>query len=125
MSTDYQSVRVALAARLRSLRDEVGLDGKGIAERLGWPALEGVRLENGKQTPSGEDLRSWAEAVGRPGVAEELGGRLAGLETRYRSMRQQLAGGHLARQEVGVAEIDRTTGLRAVEVVRIPGLLVL
>ncbi|MFD7677459.1 helix-turn-helix domain-containing protein [Streptomyces sp. NPDC060187] len=123
MSTDYQSARVALGARLRSLREEAGLDGKGIAERLGWQRSKVSRLETGKQTPSSEDLRLWAKAVGRPDVAEELGGRLTGLETRYRSMRRQLAGGHLARQEVGVAETDRTTVLRAVEVVRIPGLL--
>ncbi|MCX4919007.1 Scr1 family TA system antitoxin-like transcriptional regulator [Streptomyces sp. NBC_00687] len=37
-------------------------------------------------------------------------------------MRRQLAGGHLARQEVGVAETDRTT-VPPAEVVRIPGLL--
>ncbi|MFG2439635.1 Scr1 family TA system antitoxin-like transcriptional regulator [Streptomyces sp. NPDC048508] len=48
---------------------------------------------------------------------------VTGLETRYRSMRRQLAGGHLARQNVAVAVTDRTTLLRAVEVVRIPGLL--
>ncbi|MEW1569781.1 helix-turn-helix transcriptional regulator [Streptomyces sp. NPDC093509] len=103
MSTDHQSARVALGARLRMLRAEAGLDGQGIAERLGWQRSKVSRLETGKQTPTSEDLRQWAQAVGRPDVADELAGRLTGLETRYRSMRRQLAGGHLARQEVGVA----------------------
>ncbi|MFJ8803072.1 hypothetical protein [Streptomyces sp. NPDC102487] len=47
------------------------------------------RLETGKPTPSSEDLRLWANAVGRPDVAEELGGGLTGLETRYLSIRRR------------------------------------
>ncbi|MFG2970994.1 helix-turn-helix domain-containing protein [Streptomyces sp. NPDC048288] len=123
MSTDYQSGRVSLGARMRELRTEAGYDGKGIAERLGWQRSKVSRLENGKQTPSREDLEQWAEAVDRPDAAAELAGRLAGLETRYRSLRRQYANGHRARQEQGLVETERTTLLRAVEVIRIPGLL--
>ncbi|MFJ8803071.1 hypothetical protein [Streptomyces sp. NPDC102487] len=43
MSTDYQSARVALGARLRSLR-EAGLDGKGICGAPGLAAFESVPL---------------------------------------------------------------------------------
>ncbi|MFD4604102.1 helix-turn-helix domain-containing protein [Streptomyces sp. NPDC058464] len=123
MSTDYQSGRVSLGARMRELRTEAGYDGKGIAERLGWQRSKVSRLENGKQTPSREDLEQWAEAVDRPDVAAELAGRLTGLETRYRSLRRQYANGHRARQEQGVVETDQTTLLRAVEIIRVPGLL--
>lgn len=35
MSTDFQTGRVALGARLRELRVEAGLNGKDVAERLG------------------------------------------------------------------------------------------
>ncbi|MCX4734296.1 helix-turn-helix transcriptional regulator [Streptomyces sp. NBC_01363] len=122
MSTDFQSARVALGARLRELRAEAGLDGKGVAEVLGWQRSKVSRLENGKQTPSAADLAAWSQAVGRPDMAGELKGRLAGLETQYRSWRRQLAGGHLARQELGVAETAATQMIRGVEVVRIPGL---
>ena len=97
MTTDYQSGRVSLGARLRELRTEARFDGKGIAERLGWQRSKVSRLENGKQTPSREDLAAWAEAVGRPDVVNELAGRLTGLETRYRSLRKQYANGHRAR----------------------------
>ncbi|MFF1518014.1 helix-turn-helix domain-containing protein [Streptomyces sp. NPDC058305] len=51
MSTDYQSARVALGSRLRMLRAEAGLDGKGIAERLGWQRSKVSRLETGKADP--------------------------------------------------------------------------
>ncbi|MGW0795208.1 helix-turn-helix domain-containing protein [Streptomyces sp. NPDC002692] len=123
MTTDYQSGRVALGARMRDLRTEAGLNGKDFAERLGWQRSKVSRLENGKQTPSREDLAAWAEAAGRAELTTELVGRLAGLETRYRSLRRQYANGHRARQEQGVVETDRTERLRALEVIRIPGLL--
>ncbi|MEU8749731.1 helix-turn-helix transcriptional regulator [Streptomyces chartreusis] len=122
MSSDYQSGRVALGARLRELRTEAGLNGKDFAERLGWQRSKVSRLENGKQTPSRDDLTAWAEAAGRADVVAELTGRLAGLETRYRSLRKQYSNGHRARQEQGLVETEQTTELRAVEVIRIPGL---
>lgn len=123
MSTDFQSARVALGARLRELRAEAGLDGKGVAELLGWQRSKVSRLENGKQTPSAADLAAWSQAVGRPEMSKELTGRLAYLETQYRSWRRQSAGGHRARQELAIAETAATQMIRGVEVVRIPGLL--
>ncbi|MFF0094667.1 helix-turn-helix domain-containing protein [Streptomyces canus] len=123
MTTDYQSGRVSLGARMRELRTETGLNGKELADRLGWQRSKVSRLENGKQTPSRGDLQQWADAVDRPDVIAELVGRLTGLETRHRSLRRQYATGHRARQEQGVAETEQTTLLRAVEVVRIPGIL--
>jgi transcriptional regulator with XRE-family HTH domain len=122
VSSDYQSGRVALGARMRELRTEAGLNGKDFAERLGWQRSKVSRLENGKQTPSRNDLAAWAEAAERPEVVTELAGRLAGLETRYRSLRKQYSNGHRARQEQGVVETEQTKLLRAVEVIRIPGL---
>ncbi|WP_405597983.1 helix-turn-helix transcriptional regulator [Streptomyces sp. NBC_01410] len=125
MSTDFQQARIALGARLRELRTGTGLDGKGIAERLGWQRSKVSRLENGKQTPSRTDLAEWAHAVGRPDLAAELAGRLTGmetLETQHRSWRRQLAGGHRARQELAIAETSATQMIRGVEVSRIPGL---
>ena len=122
MSTDYQNARANLGARLRELRTEAGLDGKGIAERLGWQRSKVSRLENGKQTPSAADLGQWAHAVGRLDAVSELKGRLAGLETHYRSWRRQLAGGYRARQELAIKETTSTQTIRGVEVARIPGL---
>lgn len=122
MSTDFQSARIALGAQLRELRTEGGLDGKTFAEHLGWHPSKVSRLENGKQTPTTADLAAWAGAAGRPDVAAELKGRLVGLETQYRSWRRQLAGGHRARQELGIAETAATQTIRGLEVARIPGL---
>ncbi|RZE89204.1 helix-turn-helix transcriptional regulator [Streptomyces sp. SCA2-2] len=123
MSTDFQSARVALGARLRELRTEAGLDGKGLATQLGWQRSKVSRLETGKQTATRADLEAWAEAVGRPDVTAELAGRLAGMTAHVRSWGRQLFSGHRARQEVGAVETEQTRRLRALEMVRIPGLL--
>jgi hypothetical protein len=81
------------------------------------------KLESGKQTPTPVDLDAWATAVEKPDAAAELKGRLRGLETRYRSWRRQLAGGHRVRQEVSVCEESKSTVIRAFEPSVVPGML--
>ncbi|MDX3753602.1 helix-turn-helix transcriptional regulator [Streptomyces sp. AK08-02] len=124
MSTDFQTAREALGARLRELRVEAGLEGKDLAAALGWQASKISRLQNGKQTPSAGDLTAWAQGIGRPDVEPELRGLLAGLELkqRHRSWRRQLAGGHRGRQEIAVRQTDATSLIRGLEVSRVPGL---
>ncbi|MFI1762048.1 helix-turn-helix domain-containing protein [Streptomyces sp. NPDC020800] len=124
MTTDFQTAREALGARLRELRAEAGLEGKELAARLDWQPSKVSRLQNGKQTPDREDMTAWAHAVGRPDVEAELHGLLAALDMkqRHRSWRRQLAGGYRGRQEVGVKLTNNTRQTRGLEVSRIPGL---
>ncbi|MFF5981153.1 helix-turn-helix domain-containing protein [Streptomyces olindensis] len=124
MTTDFQTAREALGARLRELRTEAGLEGKDIARELGWQTSKVSRLQNGKQTPTRDDLTAWANAVGRTDVEPELQGLLSGLDLkqRHRSWRRQLAGGHRGRQEIAVRQTENTTLIRGLEVSRIPGL---
>ncbi|QMU78584.1 helix-turn-helix transcriptional regulator [Streptacidiphilus sp. PB12-B1b] len=122
MSTDFQQARIALGARLRELRTEAGLTGRQLAANLGWLPSKVSKLENGKQTPSIADLEAWAGGVGNPESAAELKGRLRGFETRYRSWRRQLAGGHRARQEAGIVELSQTRVVRGAEFGVIPGI---
>ena len=122
MSTDFQQARNTLGARLRELRTEAGLTGRQLAGSLGWLPSKVSKLENGKQTPSVADLDAWARGVGNPESAVELKGRLRGFETRYRSWRRQLASGHRARQEAGIAELSQTRVMRGAEFGVIPGI---
>lgn len=124
MTTDFQTAREALGARLRELRAGAGLEGKDVAAALGWQPSKVSRLQNGKQTPTREDLTDWARAIGRPDVEQELHGMLAALDMklRHRSWRRQLAGGHRSRQEIAVRQTDVTKEIRGVEVSRVPGL---
>ncbi|MEU9228569.1 helix-turn-helix transcriptional regulator [Streptomyces massasporeus] len=124
MTTDFQTAREALGARLRELRTEAGLEGKDIAGELGWQTSKVSRLQNGKQTPTRADLTAWVNAVGRPDAEPELHGLLSGLDMkqRHRSWRRQLAGGHRGRQEIAVRQTENTALIRGLEVSRIPGL---
>jgi transcriptional regulator with XRE-family HTH domain len=122
VTTDFQTARIGLGARLRELRAEARLNGKELAARLGWQPSKVSRIENGKQTPSLGDLEAWATATDRPEALAELKGRLHGLESQYRSWRRQLAGGHRPRQEAGAAELAKTRSIRGLETDCIPGL---
>ena len=123
MSTDFQQARVTLGVRLQELRAEAGLTGRQLAEQLGWTQSKVSKLETGKQTPTADDLRAWAEGVGAPDSAAELVARLRGFETRYRTWKRQLASGHRARQELGATELSRSTEVRCFEPGIIPGLM--
>ncbi|MEC3997019.1 helix-turn-helix transcriptional regulator [Actinacidiphila sp. DG2A-62] len=122
MSTDFQTAREALGARLRELRAEAGFDGKGVAEVLGWQRSKVSRLENGKQTATPADLDAWAAAVGAPAAAADLKSRLRGLESQHRSWRRQLSSGHRSVQDRYVAEYRRTSTVRGYEATVVPRL---
>jgi transcriptional regulator with XRE-family HTH domain len=124
VTSDFQTAREALGARLRELRTEAGLDGKDLAAKLGWQTSKVSRLQNGKQTPTRADLKAWAQACEQAAAEGELQGLRAGLEMkqRHRSWRRQLAGGHRGRQEIAVRQTEHTAMIRGLEVSRIPGL---
>ncbi|MFF8444772.1 helix-turn-helix domain-containing protein [Streptomyces californicus] len=126
MSTDFQTARDALGARLRELRisgPEGRLTGPQLSERLGWPHSKIYKLENGRQTATVADLQAWAEATGQPDAAADLHARLKGLESHVRSWRRQLASGHRPVQDAITAEHARTTTLYIWENALIPGMV--
>lgn len=122
MTTDFQSARVALGARLRELRAEAGLTGKDLAALLTWQRSKVSRLENGKQTATADDLTAWAAAVGALDQAADLESRRRGLESQQRSWRRQLAEGHRSVQDRYVVEYRGTATMRGYEATVIPGL---
>ncbi|WP_017559383.1 helix-turn-helix domain-containing protein [Nocardiopsis baichengensis] len=122
MSTDFQQARLALGTRLRELRTESGLTGRELAASLGWAHSKVSKLENGRQTAAQADLEAWANACGCSEAAGELVSLLRTMETRYRTWRRQLASGHRARQEAGLAESQRTLVFRGFQDSCIPGL---
>ncbi|WP_405447985.1 helix-turn-helix transcriptional regulator [Streptomyces achromogenes] len=126
MSTDYQRAREELGRRLRELRIENPdgrLTGTELAQRLGWPQSKVSKLENGRQTPTVEDLRSWAEATGQPVAGDELCARLKGFESQIRSWRRQLAAGHRPVQDSWNTVISNSAIVREWETSLVPGLL--
>ncbi|MER0241963.1 helix-turn-helix transcriptional regulator [Streptomyces sp. HSW2009] len=126
MSTDFQQARRALGLRLRELRLSAAggrLTGTRLAQRLGWPHSKVYKLENGQQTATSEDLRAWAEGIGRPEVFAELDARLKGFESHIRSWRRQLAAGHRPVQDRWNLEVGRSQAVRVWEESVVPGML--
>lgn len=122
VSTDFQTARVALGARLRELRTEAGLTGKELALMLAWQPSKVSRLEHGKQTATKADLEAWAVAAGAASTTDDLFARLRNLETRHQSWRRQLSAGHRGVQERIGVEQRSTSTWRGYETSVIPGL---
>ncbi|WP_455360034.1 helix-turn-helix domain-containing protein [Streptomyces sp. SYSU K21746] len=121
--TKIHEAREALGQRLRELRRDATLNGKELAEALGWPASKVSKIELGRQTPSEEDLTVWAAACKASPSVPSLIASLRNLETQYAEWRRQLRDGTKLRQQA-LAEVDASTRIiRAFENTWVPGLL--
>jgi len=116
--------RAQFGSRLRQLREDSGLTGRGFAARVGWAASKVSRLEHGKQTATPHDVVAWAEAAGVPiQVQDELLAELRQMRFEYAAWRRQLRRGTAARQRAGISLDAGTQLVRAFEPDIIPGLL--
>jgi transcriptional regulator with XRE-family HTH domain len=115
--------RRALGARLRELRTQAGVTGKQLAESLAWPPSKVSKLENGRQSPTDDDIHAWTRTTGSEHEADALLASLHTLELQHAEWRRQLQTGVRAHQ-VELAELDERTQLfRAFEPTVVPGLL--
>ncbi|MGH3550101.1 MAG: helix-turn-helix domain-containing protein [Pseudonocardiaceae bacterium] len=121
--TSVDEARNALGKRLRELRQQAELTGKQLAESLSWPASKVSKLENGRQTPTDQDILDWTRATNSQGDTEALLASLHTLEVQHAEWQRVLKAGLLSHQ-VELTETDLQTKLyRAFEPVVIPGLL--
>jgi transcriptional regulator with XRE-family HTH domain len=121
--TKVHEARRALGLRLRELRRQAGLTGSQLASSLSWPASKVSKLENGRQTPTDDDIVAWTGATGASAEAEALLASLHTLETQHAEWRRVLQRGLRAHQGE-IADLEgRTKVLRAFEATTVPGLL--
>jgi transcriptional regulator with XRE-family HTH domain len=121
--SNVHEARIALGHRLRELRTAANLSGRQLAELLSWPASKISKLENGRQTPSDDDIRAWTRATGGEAETEALLASLHTLEVQHAEWRRVLQAGIRPRQNE-LADLDRQTRLfRVFESTVIPGLL--
>jgi len=121
--TSVHEARDALGKRLRELRTAANLSGRQLAELLSWPPSKVSKLENGKQTPTDDDIVSWTRATGSVGEAEALLASLHTLEIQHAEWQRQLKTGLKPHQQE-IADLDaRTRFFRVFESTFIPGLL--
>jgi transcriptional regulator with XRE-family HTH domain len=121
--TSVHEARDVLGKRLRELRQHADMSGRQLAESLSWAPSKVSKLENGRQTPTDEDIREWTRATNSRGEAEALLASLHTLEVQHAEWQRQLRTGLKPHQDE-IAELDtKTRVFRAFEPTFIPGLL--
>ena len=120
---NVHEARSALGKRLRELRTTAGITGRSLAESLSWPASKVSKLENGRQTPTTQDIHDWTRITGSEVESEALLASLRTLEIQHAEWQRQLRGG-LRPHQHELAQIDAKTSMfRVFEPATIPGLL--
>src|SRR6476661_4603532 len=115
--------RNALGKQLRELRLRAGFNGRQLAESLSWPPSKVSKLENGRQTPTDDEIRAWARATNSESETEALLTSLHTFEVQYADWQRIFRTGFRPRQSE-IAELDQKTRLfRVFEATVIPGLL--
>jgi hypothetical protein len=99
------------------------LSGRQLAESLSWPPSKVSKLENGRQTPSDDDVRAWTAATNSGRHTEALLASLHTLEVQHAEWQRVLRGGIRPRQNELAGLDQKTRYFRAFEATVVPGLL--
>lgn len=121
--TSVDEARSALGKRLRELRQQAGLTGKQFAESLSWPASKISKIENGKQTPTDDDIRGWVRASNAEQQEASLLAALHTLELQHAEWNRLLRSGMKSHQGSLAQQDEKTKLYRGFENTVIPGLL--
>jgi transcriptional regulator with XRE-family HTH domain len=114
----------SLAERLKNLRQAAGLTGRELARRLGTGQPKISKIESGKQNPSEDDVRRWAEATGHPEQIDSLLTYHVESQVHYQRWKDRFR----ARGQAGIQQdrdqfVRRGSRIRDFEIMIIPGLL--
>ncbi|MCM6775794.1 helix-turn-helix transcriptional regulator [Nocardia sp. CDC159] len=123
MTNAAHEQREALGLRLRELRRDAGLTGRGLARLAGWHESKTSRIEYGKQTPTEADLRAWCAHTGSMEQLPDLIATLRNIQAAYLEWRRLLGTGTQRRQRLSVKLESRANAMRWYEPCAVPGLL--
>jgi transcriptional regulator with XRE-family HTH domain len=122
-TTGVDEARNALGKRLRELRIAAKLSGKELAESLSWVGSKISKIENGKQTPTDDDIKDWARATNSEAQTASLLAALHNLELQHAEWQRVLKAGMKSHQ-LTLSQLDeRTKFYRGFENTVIPGLI--
>jgi transcriptional regulator with XRE-family HTH domain len=122
-TTSVDEARRALGKRLRELCTSAGISGKQLAESLSWPASKVSKIQNGKQTPTDDDIRAWTQATGAEHETAGLLAALHTLELQHAEWSRLLKAGMKAHQTSLAQQDEKIKLYRGFESAVIPGLL--
>jgi transcriptional regulator with XRE-family HTH domain len=122
-TSNVDEARRALGRRLRELRQMAGLSGVELAESLSWVGSKVSKIENGKQTPTDQDIRAWTGATGTEDETGSLLSALHNLELHHAEWQRLLRAGLKPHQLSLSQQDEKTTLFRGFENTVVPGLV--
>lgn len=122
-SSSAQAARAAIAARLKNLMLDAGLNGHQLAGVCGWSEAKTSRIINAKSPASDEDIRTWCRACGASGEAADLvdANRVAG--SAYQQWKHKHRTGMRRSQRESVPLLERAKSMRVYTSNVVPGML--
>lgn len=120
-SSSVQQAREALGARLREIRKDSGLTARELASRAGWHESKCSRIENGRTTPSDDDLSTYTRHCGAEDQTPDLIATARNIEGAYVEWRRMERSGLRRAQESVIPLWERTRHFRAYSSWLIPG----
>ncbi len=108
----HEQARQGLGARLREIRKDARLSGRGLAALAGWHPSTVTRIELGKRGLSEEALRAWCTHCGAQDQIPDLIAVLRGISEAYVEWRRQLRTGLRRRQEASTPYYEQASLVR-------------
>ncbi len=122
MPRQLEQAREALGGRLREIRRDAGLSGRQLAALTGWHFTKVSKLENGKQHPSDDDLRTWCTRCHAHGEITDLIAAAHSVQSMYIEWRRQMRFGLKRPQQARTPAYEHAKLFRIYEPGLIPGL---
>jgi transcriptional regulator with XRE-family HTH domain len=122
-SSSAQKALQALGLRLREIRVDAGITGRGLSAAAGWHESKVSKVEHGRQAPSVADIKAWCAICRAPGLAQELITSVRAVETMFTEWRRMERHGLKQAQESVLPRWERTKRFRAYESWMVPGIL--
>ncbi|MFJ6621889.1 helix-turn-helix domain-containing protein [Kitasatospora sp. NPDC091335] len=122
-SSSVVAARKAVALRLRDLRKDAGLTGKGLSELCRWNPSKTSRLQDGKAAPSEADIRAWCHACDADDQTDELIAASRAADSMYVEWRRMERSGLRQAQESVFGLYQRTRSFRVYASRVVPGMV--
>jgi hypothetical protein len=122
-SSSVQRARQELADRLRDLRLDAELTGRGLSLAAGWHDAKTSRIESAKQPPSDSDIRIWCQVCRVPDQAVDLIAASRAADSMYTEWRRLHRTGMRRAQDIRVPLYEKTRLFKVYANTLVPGFL--
>jgi transcriptional regulator with XRE-family HTH domain len=119
--SNAQKAKNDFGARLGEIRKASGLTGRALAAYCGWHESKVSRIENGKTSPSADDIRAWATRCGADDQIPDLIASLEAIEGMFVEWRRMEKTGLRRAQQAVLPLWERTRRFRTYSPWLIPG----